>query len=96
MMGALTQKVKTVKKINFENPFPFDKELSYAEENKLSRKPSVPKINDLKLHKIKPSKSITEQVKNLDKSSPFVRTAIGEIQHRIIATMKSWELFSQE
>ena len=95
-MGALTQKVKTVKKINFENPNfqQFDKELTYAEENKLSRKPSVPKINDLKLHKIKPSKSITEQVKNLDKSSPFVRTAIGEIQHRIIATMKSWELFS--
>jgi len=81
MHGALTQKVKTIKKINFENPMfqPAFAELSYAEENKLSRKPSVPKINDLRLHKIKPSKSITEQVKNLDKSSPFIRTSIGEI-----------------
>ena len=48
-MGALTQKQNTLKKIHFENQSFMLEPTSFAEENKLSRKPSVPKITDLKI-----------------------------------------------
>ena len=44
--------------------------------------------------KIKPPKSIVQQVRNLDWTSNLIKFQSNEILNRIIATLTSWELFS--
>lgn len=56
----------------------------------------MPRISELRTQKLKPSKSITEHVKRLDKSSANIKQQVQEILNRIVATAKSWELFSTE
>lgn len=89
------QKKPTESKAAFASNTVHSNSLNF-EESFLSRKPSVPRISELKMQKLKPSKSIAEHVKRLDKSSANIKQHIQEVLNRIVATVKSWELFSTE
>lgn len=45
---------------------------------------------------MKPEKTIVAQVKNLDSRSKLYKQKTLEIMNRIVSTMISWELFSDE
>lgn len=69
-----------------------DREYSEEGQDKLSRK----KAKESYASKAQQNRSIYEQVKHIDKTSHFQKQQVQELQNKIVATLESWELFSDD